>query len=187
LQAGDDLRQVLFELRRVDARLRDGVRDLLLEIAAVDVELRAFTFAVRIRDRGEVGHRRQGRLVLLPGLGHFDDRVMHVVVAAQTTKTRTAAAGFERRRRDRELRGGALQLFDGIAHEAARSQTILDRVEGRLHTRGLLLQFTDGANRGVVVHQAPGEVPGWRENAHQERQRENTHGHPHGASALHAG
>ena len=82
--------------------------------------------------------------------------------------------------------GGALQLFDGVAHEATGAQSILDRVERRLHARGLLLQFADGANRGVVVHQATGEVPGGRENADQERQGQNTHRHPHGASALHA-
>ena len=85
-----------------------------------------------------------------------------------------------------ELLRGALQLLDRVTHESARAQTVLDRVECRLHARGLLLQFADGADRGVVLHQASGEVPGWRKHADQERQGQDAHRHPHGASALHA-
>ena len=89
------------------------------------------------------------------------------------------------RGRGLELHGGALQLFDRVAHEAARAQAVLDRVERRLHARGLLLQFADGAHRGVVLHQAAGEVPGRRQHADQECQGEDTHRDPHGAGALH--
>jgi hypothetical protein len=55
-----------------------------------------------------------------------------------------------------------------------------------LHARRLLLQFADGADRRVVFHEPTGEVPGRRQNADQERQGQDAHRHPHGASALHA-
>ena len=76
---------------------------------------------------------------------------------------RTPLPALRLRGRDIELRRGALQLLDRVADEAARAQAVLDRVECCLHARRLLLQLADGADRGVVLHEAPGEVPGRRQ------------------------
>ena len=67
-----------------------------------------------------------------------------------------------------------------------RAQTILDRVQGGLHARRLLLQLADRTDRGVVVDEAAREVPGGRENADQERKGQDAHRHPDGARTLHA-